>query len=147
MLDGHIAHHKGPKITDYWLPSRITFSPVNKLVCGCCRKDKKSKIEHDDLWSFPGEDVPSVWKLFKPNWDAELNEEQYESYHTDSNILFRTDLLGSSSQTKFVSCFAPLFLAHFPQGLHPPNDLRCNNIHGPSSDAVHAIFLGRQAHA
>ncbi len=70
----------GHKITDYSLLSRFTFNSVNPLVCGCCNKKKKEKnyVDDDDLWSFPGEDVPNVWKMFKPNWESELTEAEYE---------------------------------------------------------------------
>lgn len=79
MLDGEFKRHNGPAITDYALISRFTFAPVNRLLCGCCAKKKKTttKIEHDELWSFPAGDVPTVWKMFKPYWKAELSEAEY----------------------------------------------------------------------
>eukprot|EP01122_Echinamoeba_exundans_P009591 TRINITY_DN342_c1_g1_i1.p1 TRINITY_DN342_c1_g1~~TRINITY_DN342_c1_g1_i1.p1 ORF type:complete len:1306 (+),score=276.46 TRINITY_DN342_c1_g1_i1:705-4622(+) len=75
ILDGKLRDLMGHKITEYSLPSRFTFNAVNPLVCGCCNsKKKKQYVDDEDLWSFPGEDVPTVWKMFKPNWESELNQ-------------------------------------------------------------------------
>jgi hypothetical protein len=89
VLDGKIHPHPGPEVTQYnWL-SRLTFWPATRLTCTCGKRKSHSKrgpgatagsVDHNELWRMKGAEAHSVWKTFKPYWQEEVKQKEFEIF-------------------------------------------------------------------